>query len=266
MSKNFKDLTGRRFGKLTVLSREPNNKHNESMWLCKCDCGTVKVVSGNNLSCGRTRSCGCGKLGYGDLTDRTFGRLTVLEKSGYGQGGSLWVCKCSCGKTKIISTSDLIHGHDKSCGCLRHQKPHNYLGRDKNKRLYHIWKNMRQRCNNRDNAAYKYYGDKGVSICKEWSDYKAFESWALDNGYADDKSIDRIDSNGDYSPDNCRWATALVQSNNRSINRTITLNGETHTISEWARIKNMNYGTLISRLRRGWDAERSLTQPLRVWR
>ena len=263
MSVNFKDLTGQRFGKLVVLERAENNKHNESMWVCQCDCGTIKTVSGNNLSCGRTKTCGCGKLGYGDLTGRKYSRLTVLRKVGYGNGGSKWECQCDCGAKVIVSSSCLVRGHNKSCGCLLHRKPYNYLGRDQYPRIYIIWKSMRQRCFSKTCAAYKYYGGKGVTICDEWMDYENFLDWTLKNGYSDTKTIDRIDSDGNYCPENCRWATALVQSNNRSFNKRITYNGETHTVSEWARIMNMNYGTFNSRIKRGWDLERVFNQPLK---
>lgn len=263
MSHNFIDLTGKRFGKLIVMERAENNKHKESMWVCLCDCGNTSVISGNNLAQGRTKSCGCGKLGYGDLSGMKFGRLTVIESDGYANGGKRWKCKCDCGNECIASASKLVSGHKRSCGCLRHEKPYNYQGRDRNRRLYIIWKAMRQRCINQKSPAYPRYGGRGISICEEWNDYNTFEEWALANGYSDELTIDRIDSNGNYEPNNCRWATPLVQSNNRGSNRKYTYNGETKTVSEWANLFGISYGTLISRLKRGWPIAKAVETPLR---
>lgn len=126
-------------------------------------------------------------------------------------------------------------------------------------RLYHIWNSMKQRCSNPNAISYKYYGAKGVSVCEGWQEFQPFCEWAISNGYADDLTIDRIDSCGDYCPTNCRWATNKEQQNNTSYNRLYTYNGETHNIMQWAQIMSISANMLYKRLLRGWDIEKALT-------
>lgn len=126
-------------------------------------------------------------------------------------------------------------------------------------RLYQIWNAMRQRCENPNAISYKYYGKKGISVCEEWKEFKNFCAWALNNGYAAHLTLDRKDSNGNYEPSNCRWATPKEQQNNTSYNRLITFQDETHNITQWADIIGIPKTTLYNRMRRGWDIERALT-------
>lgn len=201
---------------------------------------------------------------YEDLTGMQFTRLTVLEPV-RRKGKLMWRCLCSCGKEVITTKSSLKSGESKSCGCYSReicQKSITKHGKH-GTRIYRIWKAMKQRCNNQNCNAYHNYGERGISICKEWEDFLTFESWALSNGYADDLSIDRIDVNGNYCPENCRWATAIEQGNNKRKNRLITYNGETKTLAEWARDKNMKVITLFNRLNRGASIEDALTKDIR---
>lgn len=132
-------------------------------------------------------------------------------------------------------------------------------------RLHHIWVNMRYRCNNPNCSHYNRYGGRGIKVCDEWNEYLPFKKWAMANGYDDSKSIDRIDNNGNYDPNNCRWATMKTQSNNRSSNNNITYNCETHTVTEWASIVGINENTLRSRLFvNKWDIETALTTPVNI--
>lgn len=133
-------------------------------------------------------------------------------------------------------------------------------------RLYRIWNSMKQRCSNPKAISYKYYGGKGITVCEEWQDFKPFYEWAMANGYRDDLTIDRKDSNGNYCPENCLWATNKVQQNHTSYNRLITFRGETHNITEWAEILNIPRNVLYNRTRRGWDIEKILTTKKRDWR
>lgn len=118
-----------------------------------------------------------------------------------------------------------------------------------------------KRCNLQSHPAYLDYGGRGISVCSEWnSDFVSFYEWSMENGYQDCLSIDRINVDGDYEPDNCRWVSMKVQGNNRRNNETLTFDGETHTISEWAEIKSMKYTTLQHRIKNGWTVQRALTE------
>lgn len=134
---------------------------------------------------------------------------------------------------------------------------------DTGTRLYQIWNAMKQRTRNPNTINYSLYGGKGVSVCSEWNRYEAFKEWALSNGYQCNLTLDRIDGNGDYCPENCRWANWFTQENNRRNNHLITYDGETLTLSQWARKIGMNPKTLSRRIvDKGWDVERALLTPL----
>jgi len=129
-------------------------------------------------------------------------------------------------------------------------------------KLYHIREGMLSRCNNSNNVSYKHYGGRGIKVCREWYDAKKFIDWATANGYKEELRIDRIDNNGNYEPDNCRWTTMKINANNMSSNRRLTLNGKTHTVSEWSKIFGIHFNRIHTRLNRGWTTKRALTTPL----
>ena len=203
-------------------------------------------------------------------TGLTYDRLFVLYRTNNNSiGKPVWVCVCQCPKHSIVSRYATSLRSDKffsSCGCLSKEmkKMHNAKrthGASKT-RLFYIWKHMRARCYCKTNKKYKSYGGRGITICEEWDTYEAFRDWALNNGYQDDLTIDRIDNNGNYSPINCRWADATTQQNNKRNCRYYTYLGETLTISQWARKCDINRQTLYSRLKRGMDIEEALTTPV----
>ena len=130
-------------------------------------------------------------------------------------------------------------------------------------KLYRIWKAMRSRCNNKNYYAYKWYGARGIKICKNWNDYFTFREWALSSGWKEGLQIDRKDTNGDYCPENCRWANRKEQTNNKRNNINVTINGETHTLNEWSRIKNIHPATIRGRIRSGWKKENAILTPVK---
>lgn len=157
-----------------------------------------------------------------DISGQTFGELTVLHRVENSRDHKArWRCRCSCGKEVNVLGKDLRSGHTKSCGCKMRafvsasKITHGDTIGDNIPRLYKIWSGMRCRCGSAKYKGYRWYGAKGVKVCPEWQDsYVAFRDWALDNGYADNLTIDRIDVNGDYEPSNCQWIT---QSENSSL-------------------------------------------------
>lgn len=193
------------------------------------------------------------------MIGKRFGRLVVVSKAVDGTpSNTMWTCACDCGRTKTIREFHLRKGHTQSCGCLRKDIAsvtaiNNSTTHGLRKtRLYRLWLHIKERCNNPNCAAFNNYGGRGIRVCDEWTkSFQAFYDWAHANGYRDDLTIDRIDTNGDYCPDNCRWASMKEQANNTRANALITFNGETHTMSEWANIIGINYSTIRSRRRAG---------------
>lgn len=247
-----KDLTGQRFGSLVVIKRDYSFKGRGAKWICVCDCGNVKSILSRSLLKGATTSCGCSQLK--DKTGERFGRLVVLKRS----HGTFWECLCDCGNVIEVNGSNLISGNTTSCGCYSRDMHIEILtthGRS-DERLYGIWKGMFYRCNNENATEYHNYGGRGIAVCEEWENIENFIKWAIENGYKETLTLDRIDVNGNYCPENCRWATMEEQSNNKRTNVHITHNGETMTIAQWSRRTGIPYGTLSARKRRGWsDAE-----------
>lgn len=202
-----------------------------------------------------------------DLTGQKFGRLTVTKRAENKNGRVAWLCVCECGNELITTTDNLRSGDTQSCGCYNKERTiqtHQKHGL-RYKKLYAIHQSIKARCYNKNNKQYKDYGGRGIKVCDEWLGEHGAENfikWALSNGYADNLTIDRVNNNKGYSPDNCRWATPKEQGNNTRRNHYITYNGETHTLSQWAEIKNIKRGTLNSRINKyHWEIERALCTP-----
>ena len=248
----YKDLTGEKYGKLTVICRSDSRRTNggalKTRWLCKCECGETIVVDTGHLKSGHTKSCGCNlknRVAHNieDLTGEKFGRLTVVERATNKGGQVYWNCKCDCGNEKTVRASHLKNGLIVSCGCYRKEqmekrKPQmieNQTTHGMSKtRLYSIWHTMKERCYNPNATSYSDYGGRNISICEEWQSFKPFYEWAVNNGYTDDLTIDRKDVNGSYCPENCRWATRKEQMNNRRNTHYETYGEMRKILSEWS--------------------------------
>ena len=169
--------------------------------------------------------------------------------------------KCDCGKEKIIRVDHVISGNSKTCGCVRNQEPHHTTHNLCHTRVYNIWSKMRDRCYNPNNKTFKNYGGRGIKVCDEWlcrDCFINFFNWAMENGYSDELTIDRINVDGDYEPTNCRWATWEEQENNRSNNHYITINNKTQTLKQWCKELNLRYQKTLNRIIRGWSYEEAL--------
>lgn len=205
-----------------------------------------------------------------DLSGQRFGRLTVLklEKQEqriikgkkYGQI-YYYLCKCDCGNILTVKRSLLLANKTTSCGCYKHDivKSVNTKHGKRNTRLYKIWCNIKYRCNNKNAINYKRYGGRGITICDEWmKDFKNFYDWAINNGYNDLLSIERINNNGNYEPSNCKWATNKEQAQNRRSNFNITLDNKTQCLTKWAEDYNIDESAVRDRIARGWSFEKAI--------
>ena len=208
-----------------------------------------------------------------DLTGKTFERLTVIGRADNLNGQTAWICQCSCEDRtiKIVRGSDLKKGTVRSCGCL-----HNELSRKKmlalkdvaktdghgmtHTKLYRVWKGMRERCNYTQHKSYKYYGERGIKVCEHWNnEFMSFYKWAIDTGYQDGLTLDRIDNNGNYEPTNCRWVTRKEQSINKRNNKWIEIDGVRKTLTDWCRYYNISPSTVWARINKGWNYLDALT-------
>ena len=191
-----------------------------------------------------------------DLTGQKINGILVLKKIGVNKRHkSIFLCKCFCGNEFICIGSNLKNGNTGSCGCLAKKVSRNNGLKNRkhnltNTRLFNIWHNMKQRCFDKNCKSYKYYGNRGIIMCKDWKDnFINFYNWSVNNGYDNNLSIDRIDNNRNYEPSNCRWVNNKVQANNRRSNHIIEYNNQKHTLKEWSEILNIDYDKLKSKIR-----------------
>lgn len=185
-----------------------------------------------------------------DEIDNRYGRLVVIKKAKIKpKSHARWICKCDCGTIKEVNGRYLREGKIKSCGCHKRDqtiKRNTKHGKSKSK-LYNVWCTIKQRCNNPKSEFYHRYGGRGIKVCDEWNDYKPFYFWAIKNGYDESLTIDRIDNDGNYEPNNCRWATIKQQSNNRSNNNVLTINGEELNITQISKKYGISRQTIYRR-------------------
>lgn len=203
-----------------------------------------------------------------DITGRKFGRFTPISPAAKKGGRDAWLCSCECGEQVVVNYIHLLSGHSRSCGCLRldnskkSSTSHGLsVGKDgKKDHLYSVWIMMRQRCLNTNNKSYKSYGGRGIYICNEWSEYQNFHEWAMSNGYDKSMTVERINNNGPYSPDNCKMATHKEQAQNTRRSRRITIDGVAKTLSQWEATTGVDQNLIRVRIDRyGWSDRDAVT-------
>jgi hypothetical protein len=271
---DLNDIVGKKFNKLTVLEHsyvENNGKH---YYKCKCDCGNITIVPRNAIIKGNIKSCGCSRRleNKYDIIGKTFNFLTVKSFDHY-DNENYYLCECICGNKTVVGRSNLFRGVTKSCGCKRIElgtiaKTKHGMARTK---FYDVYNSMKKRCLNPNHHAYSLYGGRGIKICDRW--LESFENFKEDmyESYLQHKviygdhntSLDRIDVNGDYCPENCRWTTMKVQCNNKRNNNYITYNNERISIKQlidkYADPRIPEY-CIYYRINKGWDINRAITQ------
>ena len=189
-----------------------------------------------------------------DLAGKTFGRLDVINYA----GASKWNCICSCGAQRKIESYTLRKGITVSCGCYAREvnTTHGKAGT----KIYSIWENMKNRCTSPSNTYWHRYGGRGICVCPEWQSFEAFYL-VMGDPPSSNHSLGRIDNNGNYCPENCRWETAEQQDNNKCLNHFVEINGETKTLTQWAKNNKLNPSTVLSRVHYGWNEVDAVTIP-----
>lgn len=205
-----------------------------------------------------------------DLTGRTFGRLTALEHVGTHRKGRVWRCSCECGAYHDAVSGRLLNGWTRSCGCLSsdHGRSLGFAsathGLSHKSSEYNIWSGMKARCLNPKTASFKRYGGRGISISQRWVD--SFQNFLTDMGErpGPEYSLDRIDANGDYCPENCRWATQRDQQNNRTNNNIVTALGRSMSTARWEEVTGIRALTIRNRISAGWEPDEAVSRPPRI--
>ena len=196
-----------------------------------------------------------------------FGRLVLIERVQTGRRHK-WLCSCDCGSATAVTDTNLRYGNTKSCGCLNREltsernSTHGHTRGYASTKTYEAWQNMRRRCNDASNKRYARYGGRGIRVCDQWND--SFDRFLADMGPCPQgHSIDRIDNNGDYTPENCRWANRSEQMKNRSNARTLEIDGVTKNLCDWAAQYGVKPDTISMRIRYGWTVKDAVTKPVR---
>lgn len=200
-----------------------------------------------------------------DLTGQKFALLTVIKRvANDPHGGTVWECQCACGNKTVVRSNNLKSGVVKSCGCLKHRptRTHNMS----NTKLYRVWATMKARCNNPKSKSYKDYGNRGIKLCDEWNNsFQTFAEWALQNGYKEGLTIERINVNRDYSPKNCTWVPKNSQAQNRRTCIMFEHNGERKNLMAWSHELGIPYKLLHNRVNKlGWSFDRAISESVHV--
>lgn len=197
-------------------------------------------------------------------------RLTVISELFILDHKGRVICQCECGTIKTFIFCQIKSGNSKSCGCYKKEMSKNN-GKGNithgltNHKLYHVWNNIKDRCNNPNCVVYHNYGKRGISICKEWvDDFQTFYDWSMNNGYSEKLDIDRINNDGNYEPSNCRYVTRVVNTRNRRTSKLLTYKNQTKNLYDWADEFNINHHTIFKRLRTGYTIEEALETPINI--
>lgn len=204
---------------------------------------------------------------YKGIEGNKYGMLTAIRnthKHYRNTKALLWEFRCDCGTIKELPVAIVARGDIRSCGCYQKSHPTNITHGESNSRLYNLWCAMKNRCYNKKMRMYYNYGGRGITVCDEWrNSYEAFRDWAYANGYNDTLTLDRIDNNSGYSPENCKWSTQKEQNRNKRNNVLLTYNGETKTAQEWSEIVGIKAHTIFARIHDyGYTDEEALTLPV----
>jgi hypothetical protein len=266
-TKRKKMTEGSRFGRLTAVApsdqRFKNGSQTVSGWRFRCECGGERIAPTVEVQRGRISSCGCDNpRRKQDLAGKRFGMWAVIKEGDKAACGRIrWQCECDCGEVREVQAAHLRSGKSTNCGCRKREIVANtsrtHGGSSSSE--YRIWGLMKSRCTNSRLPEYKNYGGRGIMVCDEWA--SSYEAFIADMGPRPSlaHSIDRIDTNGNYEPGNCRWATAQVQANNTRRNHIVCVRGEEMTLAQAVRKFGGVYGTVKWRINDlGMSAEEAL--------
>lgn len=263
---------GTKFGKLTVSKCYKKRLYGKVniICVCKCDCGNETEVVYSNLKNGNVSSCGCSKdFNFYNYRNKLFHGIEIIEL--LDEKEKTVKCKCHCGEFFVCNLYDLTAKSRYIQGCKKCKKDgeskasqFSWNIKTKRNRLMGIYYGMLDRCYNTLNKSYKDYGGRGIKICEEWLENpKSFYNWSIKNGYSKELTIERKDNNGNYTPQNCRWASLEEQANNRRNTLKFEVNGEMLTISQISNIFGINKHTLRTRLRKGMCINSAISVPIR---
>jgi len=254
---------GARFGRLEVLSCQGKNKYYQILWLCRCDCGEIKIIQGGHLRSGLNISCGCYNSEITNLVGQKFSRLEVVSHHHKTGKKVFWICKCECSKEVVVLGGSLTSVNTTSCGCFKKEETTKRFTTHgmTHTSTFKSWSDMKQRCLNPNDRGYKHYGGRGIQVCQRWQE--SFENFLEDMGVCPDGlTLDRQNNDGNYEKDNCKWATKDEQMNNRRNSVVLEYEGQSKTAAQWAKEKGISPYTIYDRLSSGWSAERAISTPV----